>query len=254
MEETAEPPSQMSTFGRITRFFQKRIHQASMQRQWKANSFPKSFNWRWEKTNFNRVALVNLLCAGKLDGDYLEIGCQGNKLFDSVPMKNKVGVDPESGGTVKKTSDDFFAASNQKFDVIFIDGLHTYEQVRLDVINSIDRLKDGGWIALHDMLPQDWREEHVPRVTIGVWAGDVWKVAFELANSPGIDFKIIRIDHGVGVFRVLSPKPALKNMSDVLTKERFAYFYKNVDKLPLVDWPSASEWIQKSKLEQSKQG
>ena len=39
---------------------------------------------------------------------YLEIGCFDNELFDHINCENKVGVDPYSGGTIRKASDDFF--------------------------------------------------------------------------------------------------------------------------------------------------
>jgi hypothetical protein len=205
--------------------------------------FGKSFGWNWADTHFNRIALVNLLCASKLDGDYLEIGCQNNILFDAVPMLNKIGVDPESGGTHKAYSDDFFRTNSQYFDVIFIDGLHIYDQVRRDVINSIKFLKPGGWVALHDMLPDDAISEHVPIISSGPWCGDVWKVAFELVSSPGIEFKIIKIDCGVGLLRVTDSHADLNDLRSVLQDKRFEYLYENVVQLPLVDWQDAYRWI-----------
>jgi hypothetical protein len=33
-------------------------------------------------------------------------------------------------------------------------------------------LKPGGFIALHDMLPMNWKLEHMPRLSLG-WTGDV---------------------------------------------------------------------------------
>lgn len=66
--------------------------------------FKERFDWNWERINFNRIALVNLLCASKLDGSYLEIGCQGNNLFNSVPMLSKIGVDPESEALIEPTA------------------------------------------------------------------------------------------------------------------------------------------------------
>jgi predicted methyltransferase len=36
------------------------------------------------------------------------------------------------------------------FDVIFIDGLHTYEQLTKDCANYYSKLKDGGVFAGHD--------------------------------------------------------------------------------------------------------
>lgn len=205
--------------------------------------FKKTFDWNWGGVHFNRIALVNLLCASKLDGNYLEIGCEGNNLFDSVPMMNKIGVDPKVGGTHKEFSDDFFLKNTEYFDVIFIDGLHIYDQVRRDVINSIKYLKPGGWIAIHDMLPNDAISEHVPIISRGPWSGDVWKVAFELASSAGIEFKLLKIDYGVGLFKVSEPTVTLNNLEHLLKDKRFQYLYENLSQLPLVEWEDAYKWI-----------
>ncbi|HET7873735.1 MAG TPA: class I SAM-dependent methyltransferase, partial [Terriglobales bacterium] len=121
--------------------------------KYRHHAFHGAIDWKWEKINYNRIALVNLLAATKHEPSYLEIGCNTNDLFNSVPASQKVGVDPACGGTLRLTSDAFFAANKQLFDIVFIDGLHTYEQVRKDVVNSIKFLKPGGYIALHDMLP-----------------------------------------------------------------------------------------------------
>ena len=205
--------------------------------------FKESFDWNWGSIRYNRIALVNLLCASKLDGNYLEIGCQGNICFDAVPMQCKIGIDPEGGGTHKEFSDDFFNKNTTYFDVIFIDGLHIYDQVRRDVVNSVKFLKPGGWIAIHDMLPNDAIDEHVPIISRGPWSGDVWKVAFELASSTGIEFKVIKIDTGIGLFRITDSNVVLNDLGDIFKNKRFQYLYENVNQLPLVDWNNAYKWI-----------
>lgn len=205
--------------------------------------YKETFDWNWSGIHYNRVALVNLLCATKLDGHYLEIGCQGDICFDAVPMINKIGVDPEGGGTHREYSDDYFSKNTTLFDVIFIDGLHIYEQVRRDVVNSIKFLKPGGWVAIHDMLPHDAISEHVPMISTGPWFGDVWKVAFELASTTGIEFKLIKIDAGIGLFRITEPRVQLNNMEEVLTNKRFQYLYENIGQLPLVNWEEGYKWI-----------
>ena len=225
----------------------RHVRQNYLLNKWKKHSFQNSFDWNWKAENYNRIALVNLLRSGKPDGNYLEIGCDENAVFDSVPAKYKVGVDPEKGGTLRMTSDDFFLSNKQKFDVIFIDGLHIYEQVRKDVINSINCINDGGWIALHDMLPRNWIEEHVPIISLGDWNGDVWKVAFELANTDGIDFKLLKIDRGVGVIRMSRPNVKLTDLRKKLDHERFEYLYANLSKLPLASWEEAYDWIKTSR-------
>lgn len=215
-----------------------------LQKKYAANSYDKSFNWDWKTTNFNRIALVNLLVSKKSDCAYLEIGCASNDLYDSVAALNKTGVDPHKGGTIRKTSDDFFHTNESFFDVVFIDGLHTYGQVRKDVINSIKFLKSGGWIALHDMLPRNWIEHHVPIVNPGgEWTGDVWKVAFELLQTEGIDFRILKIDYGVGVLKLTKENPTLIDLTNELEGKQFSYFYENVSKLPIIEWRDAQNWL-----------
>lgn len=221
----------------------KSISLMLMRRKWSKHADERTLDWKWRSTNYNRIAVVNLLLAKFDDPKYLEIGCDTNSLFDSVPVAHKVGVDPARGGNVRATSDAFFASNSDRFNVIFIDGLHTYDQVRRDVINAFSRLEPGGWIALHDMLPRDWMEHHVPRVSSGAWTGDVWKVAFELLNTKGIEFKILKIDNGVGVVRVLSDRPVLPDMRAELEPKQFSYYYDNLKSLPLAEWAEAQDWL-----------
>ena len=214
-------------------------------RKYSHHSDSRSFDWQWEAMHYNRMAVVNLLLSRKVNPAYLEIGCASNALFNSVHALNKVGVDPVSGGTVRETSDKFFEANKARFDVVFIDGLHTYEQVRRDVQNSIMCLNTGGWIALHDMLPRNWIEHHTPDLTRAgePWTGNVWKVAFELAQTEGIDFKILKIDCGIGIFKVLKDDVSLRDLSGELRDKEFSYLYENIGNLPVLAWEDAQSWL-----------
>ena len=93
----------------------------------------------------------------------MEIGCDKDQLFSRVEIQNKMGVDPYSGENIRKTSDDFFLNNNQTFDLVFIDGLHTYAQVKKDILNSIKFLNDKGIILVHDCLPSSMAKQAVPR-------------------------------------------------------------------------------------------
>jgi hypothetical protein len=223
--------------------FINRLKSYYLIKKWSYHADPRSLDFDWSKVNFNRIAVVNLLLSKFNDPYYLEIGCASDALFNSVPIVKKIGVDPLSGGNVRKTSDDFFESNNTSFDVVFIDGLHTYEQVRRDVINSIKSLNKGGWIALHDMLPSNWVENHVPIITNGAWTGDVWKIAFELVKTEGIEFKILKIDYGVGVIKVLDPKATLPDLKSDLLHQEFSYYFNNIKELPIVEWNDAQEWL-----------
>lgn len=251
MGQATEIPEVVTTKKRSRRIFHRAIAAISERiryryrlRKWSHHADLRTIDWDWARTNYNRIAVVNQLVSNYSDPNYLEIGCAANTLFDSLPVRRKTGVDPFFGGSVRKTSDKFFADNTERFDVVFIDGLHTHEQVRRDIINSLLVVNKGGWIALHDMLPRNWVEQHIPFLGMGPWTGDVWKVAFELADTEGIEFKILKIDHGVGVVRLVDPETALlTDLSRNLADKGFSYFYENIGRLPIVDWEEGRAWL-----------
>ena len=198
-----------------------------------------------EKKFFSRLAYINKAVSKYKDCKYLEIGVANNIVFNSIPLKieNKFGVDPMTGGNFRMTSDEFFKAnSHLKFDVIFIDGLHEYEQCQRDCLNSIKHLNKDGIIFFHDLLPRSFYEENVPRKQ-SKWSGDVWKVGVELANSKEAEFKIINIDHGIGVLK-LKENFQYQKMNN-LKKESFKDFLVYKKKLPIVSSDEGFEFISK---------
>lgn len=145
-----------------------------------------------------RQEIIQELIDLKKFEDYLEIGTFKNDLFDYINCKDKIGVDPKSGGNVRKTSDEFFSNNNKKFDLIFIDGLHTYDQVRKDIDNSLKVIKDNGIILLHDCFPRNYYYQAVPRCQIN-WNGDTWKALVEKRTDKNLDVYCLNADEGIGV-------------------------------------------------------
>ena len=125
---------------------------------------------------------------------YLEIGVQNpSNNFDKINVNDKIGVDPDlnlinNEDIYNGTSDEFFTISEDKFDLIFIDGLHHADQVKRDFENSLRCLSDNGFIVIHDCLPINESTTHVPRDS-KVWHGDCYKFALTLCEYDGIDFK-----------------------------------------------------------------
>ena len=101
--------------------------------------FFKKKRYDWSKYP-SRFEIIQSIIEFKKYKSYLEIGCDRNQSFSNINIDKRVGVDPVEGGTHKMTSDDFFSNNNDKFDIIFIDGLHQYEQVIKDVKNSLNCL------------------------------------------------------------------------------------------------------------------
>lgn len=131
---------------------------------------------------------------------YLEIGCNKNQNFNRIELAYKIGVDPIKGGTMRMTSDAYFATTDDYFDLIFIDGLHECEQVERDVTNSLKHLKRDGTIVLHDCNPKRDILQARPRQT-KLWNGDVWKALVHFRQDPELDIVVGDMDHGLGVIR-----------------------------------------------------
>ena len=202
-----------------------------------------SHHFEFENNFYKRHAFINKAISKFDNCRYLEIGVGNNDVFNSIPLKTKFkfGVDPVTGGNYKMTSDDFFEKyNNLKFNVVFIDGLHEYKQCQKDCINSMRQLEDGGIIIFHDFFPRSYFEEKVPRVQSS-WTGDVWKVAVELSNSKNVDFKVVNIDHGIGILKLKKDFEYLK--IDKLKNEGFYEFLNYKKNLPIISSNDALDFI-----------
>ena len=200
----------------------------------------------WDKILFNRVSFITIATQKFSKCRYLEIGCDNNICFKSIPVINKIGVDPDRGGNIKDTSDNFFKNNKNRFDVIFIDGLHIYEQCRRDVINSLNVLNKNGYIFLHDMTPRNWAEENVPRLKNTLWTGDIWKVAIELSKTKGIDFFVINADMGVGVLKKKEENIVYHNEFERLKDLKFKDFLNLNECINYIDPEQAIKLIKEN--------
>jgi len=147
---------------------------------------------------------------------YLEIGVNKGLTFSEVSIPQKTAVDPKflfdvSAVTDKNvilneaTSDDFFSLLPimQKYDVIFIDGLHTFEQTYRDLCNSLLHSHERTVFLIDDTKPNDVFSA-IPnqnkaikyRRQAGIkgprWHGDVFKAIFAVHDfHPSLNYRTI---------------------------------------------------------------
>lgn len=188
-------------------------------------SFDKKINFHFPE-NIKRWDLVNQVIENKKFSSYLEIGCDDDLLFSKVNLINKIGVDPHSGGNYRATSDDFFLKNKQKFDCVFIDGLHEFDQVSKDIENSINFLNDNGIILIHDCLPSNIHQQAVPRYKL-TWTGDVWKAIVKYRTRIDLDVITCNIDFGVSIIRKKKNSSILKIDCRDFKKLKFKDFFYN---------------------------
>ena len=169
--------------------------------------FNKKIEFDFEKNTF-RWDLIKYLHSKYNFKSYLEIGCDKDQLFSKISIKDKIGVDPYSGGNLKKTSDEFFNDNKLKFDCVFIDGLHIYNQVKNDILNSLKSLNNNGFVLVHDCLPSTLSSQAVPRYKM-VWHGDVWKAIVDLRRDDNLEIFTCLADSGIAIIQ---------------KKKKFSYF------------------------------
>lgn len=105
------------------------------------------------------------------------------------------------------TSDEFFQQHSIRHylsggpDIAFLDGMHRFEYLLRDFINTERECHDRSIILLHDCLPTNERmAERVPRIdeaeapeTRGFWTGDVWRMLLILRKYRP-DLRLLVLD------------------------------------------------------------
>ena len=194
--------------------------------------FVEKFNKKLDITfpeNLYRWDLIQYLIDKYSFKKYLEIGCDDDASFSKIKIEKKIGVDPFSGGTIRDTSDNFFKNNKDFFDIIFIDGLHIYEQVIKDINNSLKFLNKGGFILIHDCLPRTKAHQAIPRYR-GSWNGDVWKAIVEMRTKKDVETYTCKIDYGIGVIQKRNNTDILNLDTKDFSRLKFEEYYKNNSK------------------------
>lgn len=178
---------------------------------------------------YMRYDILNMLIKKYDFKKYLEVGVADGQTFSRIECDFKISVDPLQNGytTYQMYSDDFFANldKDDKFDIIFVDGLHKYEQCYKDLENSINHLEDNGFLLCHDMNPYNrWlaRPELVNEET-GDWNGDVYKsfIKFRQNHFDCCCCMLYDCDWGIGVIKKGIGQKIICDV-DNLTYEEFA--------------------------------
>lgn len=155
-----------------------------------------------------RYDIINYFVRTRQYKTYLEIGTGAGRCMERVTCASKTGVDPapkrkDPDWTLHQmTSDEFFHANTGKFDLIFIDGLHTADQVIKDIFNSLAALAANGVILLHDSNPltEEMQVKDPQLAAAGQWNGDVWKAIVYIRKCfPALFCRVFSVDQGVGI-------------------------------------------------------
>ncbi|MBD3679370.1 MAG: DUF563 domain-containing protein [Rhodobacteraceae bacterium] len=110
------------------------------------------------------------------------------------PLVNKAGRQMH---LFQQTSDDFFASgflrrNSIELDLAFLDGMHRFEFLLRDFMNTEKAMKPGGVIAMHDCCPSTYEMASRDQGR-GAWTGDVWKtLLILLEHRPDLDIQVAK--------------------------------------------------------------
>jgi len=211
----------------------------------------------------DRSEIIQYLVDKKKYKRYLEIGVFNGEVFFKIKASQKYAVDPVFRFVIEtkykmmlrnlsnvnakyftKTSDDFFKEdapklfSKKKIDICFIDGMHEFDFVLRDTLNTLKYLDDDGVIILHDCNPltaeaevsyAEWEK----RGFTGEWNGDVWKIIVHLKSlRDDINVFTLDTDQGLGIITKGIPQTKLN-----FTGEQIRQFtFKDLDE-------NREEWL-----------
>lgn len=167
---------------------------------------------------------------------YLEVGVFQGETFSPLRAARKVAVDPSFPPGVaerlerepatevhRAPSDAYFGGlcRSDRFDVIYLDGLHTFEQTLRDLLNAVLLLRHPGVIVVDDVLPDSYaaslremrragqlRQRH-PSAN-GNWMGDVYRLVFFVDSFlQQFRYRMVADNHGqLVIWRARRPEVA----------------------------------------------
>jgi Methyltransferase domain len=225
----------------------------------------------------NRASIVRTLIRHLNAETYLEIGVSRGHTFLAIDCPQKIAVDPVNRTTLHSlllrerslmlsaawfyrrlrqllawerarffqlTSNEFFRIApdilaEHQVHVSLIDGLHTYRQALMDVLNTTRFLHPRGVIVMHDCnpateasaLPAASYEDARSRAVSGwdgCWSGDVWKCIVHIRSLlPHLEAFVLDCDYGIGIVRKSSARNSLAYGEDEIERMTYADLAKN---------------------------
>ncbi len=202
---------------------------------------------------------------------YLEVGVFRGQTFLNLTLPDMHAVDPKFLFDVapevrphrqffEMTSDAFFQnpPGPKPYDLVFLDGLHTFEQTFRDLCSALVMTHAGSVIVIDDTVPSDMfammrdhgecnrmRRQH--GATGRAWQGDVCKVVFAIHDFfPNLDFRTVIGAGNPQTVVMRRPRAAFKphwNDLEAISRLDFAGFQKNIGLMQQVDDDTMLQWV-----------
>ncbi len=188
--------------------------------------------------------VINFLISQNNYSCYLEIGVNEPSVnFDKIKCPYKDGVDIAGKCNYVMSSDDFFNSieTERVYDIIFIDGLHTCEQVLKDIKNSLKHLVPNGVIVAHDCNPLSKKRQAETGDRGKKWNGTAWKAIVILRMTmPDLMVYVVDISNGMGII-----KKGKQDLLKKVSKDKLTYNFLKKNRNKLLNLHSVKRFIKK---------
>lgn len=155
---------------------------------------------------FDHVSLIQWIAGWIRPERYLELGVRDGKCFLEVApyCEEAIAVDyaeqsfslPNNAQYHKVYTDDYFESIknlDMKFDMVFIDADHSFNQSYKDFVNVKDMVIQNGFVFFHDTYPYD------KDMTSPIYSGDCYKTPIEIKKNFSDEWELVTLPFNPGV-------------------------------------------------------
>lgn len=207
--------------------------------------------------------IINLLGKKFNFNSYLEISSIGtgyayNKIDDKIfTTKSAIYYIPDTDkiDTKKRYRKDIDIVPNKyeyhynkvrnektKYDIVFVDPWHTYEQSFMDLETALKLVSDTGIIVVHDCCP--YTEELIGPYKKGAWCGQTYEAFVNFRHKhKELESFCIYADYGCGLLSKVSRFNIEQSFEDYDKDKIGEWPYFNVNKTMLLNLIEPDEFI-----------
>ena len=138
--------------------------------------------------------------------------------------------------------------ANRKFDIVFVDPWHSFEQSKIDIDNAMKFVNDNGIIVVHDCNPLEFI--HTGSYKNSIWCGQTYEAFIDFkVNNPTIESYVVNTDYGCGIIKKNSNNTNIYELpNNLTTKDVTKWNYFNQHRKTLLNLITVEEFIIKTNI------